>query len=151
MGNKRTTLRMRPHRLLQHVCSTPPTLSMKDGYNGGAEAALGNWQPVWNEQVLVSTPVSILNWTQALVIYIFGVKPFRYGWFCAYDIFTITTISWHRECLDSWPPFLSYKGNAMTADGLAMQGVKSLPAMILRKYTGNILTRAPLLYWSRSS
>ena len=30
----------------------------KNTSNGGTEAALDHWQPVWNEKVLISTPVS---------------------------------------------------------------------------------------------
>ena len=56
-GIELTTFRLRRLRQLpvvQHFGSTPQRLYQKHNSNGGAEAALNNWQTVWDQQVLIS-------------------------------------------------------------------------------------------------
>ena len=60
MGIEPTTSRLRQLRQLpvvQHVRFTPLKLRQKRNSNDMPEAALDNWQPVWNAQVSILTPV----------------------------------------------------------------------------------------------
>ena len=61
-GVEHTTPRLRQHRQLpaiQHVRFMPLKLCQKHNPNDTPEAALDNWQPVWNAQVSISTLVLI--------------------------------------------------------------------------------------------
>ena len=61
-GIQLTTSRLRQLRQLpvvQHVRFTPLKSRQKRNSNDMPEAALDNWQPVWNAQVSISTPVCV--------------------------------------------------------------------------------------------
>ena len=61
-GIELTTSRLRQLRQLpvvQHVRFMPLKLCQKHNSNDMPEAALDNWQPIWNAQVLISTPVYV--------------------------------------------------------------------------------------------
>ena len=62
VGIEITTSRPRQHRQLpvvQHDRFMPLKLCQKHNPNDMPEAALDNWQPVWNAQVSISTPVCV--------------------------------------------------------------------------------------------
>ena len=75
VGIELTTSRLMQHSQLpvvQHVRFMPPELCQKRNPNGMPEAALDNWQPVWNAQVTISTPVCAnFELRPAMAIYIF--------------------------------------------------------------------------------
>ena len=75
-GSNSRPLKLRQPRQLpvvQHVRFMPLKSRQKHNSNDMPEAALDNWQPVWNAQVSISTHVYVLNLNcaLALAIYIF--------------------------------------------------------------------------------